>query len=92
LQDQPLLLEDLLEQEKREQERQQQAQSIQDAAPVQPEPNPQALLSDMDFERLRADVLRSPTTGGSPGLSPPTMPGDGLPKSLPPPKTNLFFF
>lgn len=57
-QEQPLLLEELLEQEKREQERQ--------AASVMPnemagnvQSNSQGLLSDQDFERLRADVMNS---------------------------------
>jgi histone-lysine N-methyltransferase MLL3 len=79
LQEQPLLLEELLEQEKREQERQQQAQAMQDPSAQLPPAGTEAgpgLLSDMDFERLRADVLRTPTPGGSPsGLSPPAMPG-----------------
>ncbi|KAL3280233.1 hypothetical protein HHI36_017729 [Cryptolaemus montrouzieri] len=54
LEEQPLLLEDLLEQEKREQEKQSQSHggnipSISNAEP--------ALLSDHDFERLKADVF-----------------------------------
>lgn len=65
LQEQPLLLEDLLEQEKREQEKQQQQQP----PPASASP---PLLSDVDFERLRADVLGTTTpTGGSPGLGSP---------------------
>jgi hypothetical protein len=68
-QEQPLLLEDLLEQEKREQEKQHQQQ---------PQPPPDSasppLLSDVDFERLRADVLGTPT-GGSP---PQAVPGKML--------------
>lgn len=73
LQEQPLLLEDLLEQEKREQEKQQQHQPL---LSQQPQPPPDSasppLLSDVDFERLRADVLGTPTpTGGSPGLGSP---------------------
>ncbi|XP_021938167.1 histone-lysine N-methyltransferase 2D-like [Zootermopsis nevadensis] len=74
LQEQPLLLEDLLEQEKREQEKQQQQQP----PPASASP---PLLSDVDFERLRADVLGTTTpTGGSPGLgSPPQgIPAQGL--------------
>lgn len=60
LQEQPLLLEDLLEQEKREQEKQQQHQP----PPASATP---PLLSDVDFERLRADVLGTTTpAGGSP--------------------------
>lgn len=61
-QEQPLLLEDLVQQEKRELERQ--------AASVMPnemaanvEANNQGLLSDQDFERLRADVLSSAPQG-----------------------------
>lgn len=53
------MLEDLLEQEKREQEKQQQHQ-----------PESGALLSDVDFERLRADVL---------GTNPSTSPVQGIP-------------
>ncbi|KAJ9589925.1 hypothetical protein L9F63_016948, partial [Diploptera punctata] len=67
-QEQPLLLEDLLEQEKREQEKQQQNQPLmsQQAQPTTASASP-PLLSDVDFERLRADVLGSTTpTGGSP--------------------------
>lgn len=62
-QEQPLLLEDLLEQEKREQEKQHQAGSERS---IEPEP---ALLSDHDFERLKADVFSS-EAGPSPW--PPT--------------------
>lgn len=73
LQEQPLLLEDLLEQEKREQEKQHQHQPL---LSQQPQPPPDSasppLLSDVDFERLRADVLGTPTpTSGSPGLGSP---------------------
>ncbi|CAB3379589.1 Hypothetical predicted protein [Cloeon dipterum] len=79
LQEQPLLLEDLLEQEKREQERQQAAQALQDPNAAQSDANSQSLhVSDMDFERLKADVMRSPNSGGSPGLSPPNIPGVGV--------------
>jgi hypothetical protein len=72
-----------LEQEKREQERQQAAQAMQQTqhdptavtGPGTTSETP-ALLSDVDFERLRAEVLSTPTSGGSPsGLSPPAMPG-----------------
>lgn len=76
LQDQPLLLEDLLEQEKREQEKQQAAASAAGA---------NVLLSDADFERLRADYLDTvaspPAPVGPPGrhMVPPgtqqTLPG-----------------
>ena len=66
-QEQPLLLEDLLEQEKREQEKQQQQQQVDTATPSG------ALLSDSEFERLRADVLGS-TPLGSP---PQGIPGGG---------------
>ncbi|KAF4522723.1 hypothetical protein B566_EDAN010930, partial [Ephemera danica] len=84
LQEQPLLLEELLEQEKREQERQQAAQAMQQTphehvgpGAAAPETSGQ-LLSDVEFERLRAEVLSTPTSGGSPsGLSPPAMPVQG---------------
>lgn len=62
-QEQPLLLEDLLEQEKREQQRQN--SGLIGAAPEEP------LLSDFDFERLKADVLSSSTVS----LSPPNVVG-----------------
>ena len=65
LKEQPLLLEDLLEQEKREQQRQ--GPSLMGAAPEEP------LLSDFDFERLKADVLGSSSLPVS--LSPPNNPG-----------------
>ncbi|XP_011303059.1 histone-lysine N-methyltransferase 2C isoform X3 [Fopius arisanus] len=58
-QEQPLLLEDLLEQEKREQEKQQKQQQVEAAAPG-------PLLSDVEFERLRADVLGSSALGSPP--------------------------
>jgi hypothetical protein len=92
LQDQPLLLEDLLEQEKREQELQQHAQSnlqqepkltssVNNAAPTE---SSSSLLSDTDFEHLKADVLGSPATGQG-GLMPHAKPGindeTNLPKS-----------
>lgn len=58
-----MLLEDLLEQEKREQLRQN--SGLIGAAPEEP------LLSDFDFERLKADVLSSSNLPVS--LSPPTV-------------------
>ncbi|XP_024945171.1 histone-lysine N-methyltransferase 2C isoform X3 [Cephus cinctus] len=74
-QEQPLLLEELLEQEKREQEKQQQQQQQQQADTTTPGG---ALLSDSEFERLRADVL-----GSTPLASPPqgivTVPPSGVP-------------
>ena len=84
LQEQPLLLEDLLEQEKREQEKQQQHQPL---LSQQPQPPPDSasspLLSDVDFERLRADVLGTPTpTAGSPGLGSPPQGIPGRPLVL----------
>lgn len=57
--EQPLLLEDLLEQEKREQEKLQNqtpAQEVTSSTAVESE---SALLSDHDFERLKADVFNS---------------------------------
>jgi hypothetical protein len=67
------LLEDLLEQEKREQEKQQQHQP----PPASASP---PLLSDVDFERLRADVLGTATpTTGSPRLGSPPQ---GIPGTI----------
>ncbi|CAD6215553.1 GSCOCG00000363001-RA-CDS [Cotesia congregata] len=69
LQEQPLLLEDLLEQEKREQEKQQQQQQQQQQQAqqqVDSTPTTGALLSDSEFERLRADVLASSALGSPP--------------------------
>lgn len=54
-----MLLEDLLEQEKREQEKQMQNQpqsNIQDQAQAA---SSNSLLTDQDFEKLRPDVFRS---------------------------------
>lgn len=69
-QEQPLLLEDLLEQEKREQEKQQQQQQQQQNHQQQQvetnTPPGGPLLSDSDFERLRADVLGTPSLGSPP--------------------------
>jgi hypothetical protein len=84
LQEQPLLLEDLLEQEKREQEKQQQHQPL---LSQQPQPPPDSasspLLSDVDFERLRADVLGTPApTAGSPRLGSPPQGIPGRPVIL----------
>ncbi|XP_042908867.1 histone-lysine N-methyltransferase 2C isoform X4 [Parasteatoda tepidariorum] len=61
LQEQPLLLEDLVEQEKREQRRQTQDGLI--------SPHGDALLSDIDFERLKDDVFSGPPDDslGGPG-------------------------
>lgn len=52
-----MLLEELLEQEKREQEKQQGNPNAVAAVSVASSSSP--LLSDADFERLRADVLSS---------------------------------
>lgn len=61
------MLEDLLEQEKREQEKQQQQQQQQQAQQqVDSTPTTGALLSDSEFERLRADVLGSSALGSPP--------------------------
>ncbi|XP_055953683.1 histone-lysine N-methyltransferase 2C-like isoform X4 [Argiope bruennichi] len=62
LQEQPLLLEDLVEQEKREQRRQNQESLISPHAA-------DALLSDIDFERLKDDVFSGPPDDslGGPG-------------------------
>lgn len=62
-QEQPLLLEDLLEQEKREQERQAASVVTNDMA-GNVQPNNSGLLNDHDFVRaLRADVLSSAPQG-----------------------------
>lgn len=54
-------MEDLLEQEKREQEKQMQAQpqNTPGEQPLASNSNNQSLLSDQDYEKLRADVLRT---------------------------------
>ncbi|XP_023312429.1 histone-lysine N-methyltransferase 2C isoform X6 [Anoplophora glabripennis] len=73
LEEQPLLLEDLLEQEKREQEKLQNqppSQEVSSSTSVEPEP---ALLSDHDFERLKADVFSS----GPVGINSPISQGSG---------------
>ena len=62
LQEQPLLLEELLEQEKREQEKQQQSQvatSLSTADVTSTTNSASTLLSEDDFERLKADVFNS---------------------------------
>lgn len=68
MQEQPLLLEDLLEQEKREQERQA-VSTINNEMTNNMHPNASGLLSDQDFERLRADVI---------GAGPQGIPAQGL--------------
>lgn len=62
--EQPLLLEDLLEQEKREQEKLHQPsnQEVTSSTGIEGE---SALMSDQDFERLKADVF----SGGSMNIS-----------------------
>lgn len=67
LQEQPLLLEELVEQEKREQRKQ--GGGSGDGPPAATA----SLLSDVDFERLKADVLSGPpddTIGGPPAQAP----------------------
>lgn len=62
-----MLLEDLLEQEKREkEERERQASVNNDMS----NPNSSSLMSDQDFERLRADVLATPQGIPAQGLLP----------------------
>lgn len=63
------MLEELLEQEKREQEKQQQQQQQQQTENV----TGGSLLSDSDFEKLKADVLSttSPPQGMVPVIRPP---------------------
>ncbi|KAH8023968.1 hypothetical protein HPB51_020641 [Rhipicephalus microplus] len=70
LQEQPLLLEDLVEQEKREQRKQ-----SGEAATA-------SLLSDVDFERLKADVLSGPPDD-SIGAPAPVMPQAALLPAMP---------
>uniref|UniRef100_T1IZ38 Histone-lysine N-methyltransferase 2C n=1 Tax=Strigamia maritima TaxID=126957 RepID=T1IZ38_STRMM len=72
LQEQPHLLEDLLEQEKEEQRRQQHQGLIGQTSATGDE----GLLSDIDFEKLKADVLGSQgPTVMSPG---PAVPAQGM--------------
>ncbi|XP_050507765.1 histone-lysine N-methyltransferase 2C-like isoform X1 [Diabrotica virgifera virgifera] len=59
LEEQPLLLEDLLEQEKREQEKLQNQPSSQEVSSSTGNESESALLSDHDFERLKADVFNT---------------------------------
>lgn len=55
-----MLLEDLVEQERREQEKQNQTQPQQILEQQQTNnSNQNSLLSEQDFEKLRADVLRT---------------------------------
>ncbi|KAG0433469.1 hypothetical protein HPB47_019880, partial [Ixodes persulcatus] len=73
LQEQPLLLEDLVEQEKREQRKQGAVAGGGDGV----SPGTASLLSDVDFERLKADVLSGPpddTIGGPPTAPAPLLP------------------
>ncbi|KAF5271825.1 hypothetical protein FQR65_LT05056 [Abscondita terminalis] len=80
LEEQPLLLEDLLEQEKREQEKQLQTHSNLEPQDVPATTRVPALLSDRDFERLKADVFNSNSnelngnnqTGNQPTTNVPT--------------------
>lgn len=87
------MLEELLEQEKREQEKQQQHQQ-QQADTTTPSG---ALLSDSEFERLRAEALASPpqgiptVAGGVPSIRPgcaprpPSAPGTNWSPATPDP-------
>lgn len=70
MKEQPLLLEDLLEQEKREQEKLHQPpnQEVTSSTGIEGE---SALMSDQDFERLKADVF----SGGSVNISESGNPG-----------------
>lgn len=67
-----MLLEDLLEQEKREQEKMHQPsnQEVTSSTGVESESS-SALLSDQDFERLKADVF----SGGSVNIADSNGPG-----------------
>lgn len=71
------MLQELLEEEQREQEKQLQTQSLtgQNTPEAPSSAAPTALLSDHDFERLKADVLSSgpltlgsATTSATPGI------------------------
>jgi len=65
-QEQPLLLEDLLEQEKREQEKRQNVDTSGVNSNVSSTGSSlPALLSDADFELLRADVMNSSASGAA---------------------------
>lgn len=64
-QEQPLLIEDLLEQEKQEQMKQQKASHQQQQEPLGPGELP---LSDMDYEKIKADLLS--VGNSSVGISP----------------------
>lgn len=73
--EQPLLLEELLEQEKREQEKQMQTQPTtnREEQQQQQQENDSTLLSDHDFEKLKADVFNSGQLGGlTQQAAPPT--------------------
>ncbi|XP_076251798.1 uncharacterized protein LOC143191021 isoform X3 [Rhynchophorus ferrugineus] len=63
LEDQPLIIEDLLQEEKREQEKQRQSQAnSNDEQPINTN-SESALLSDHDFDRLTADVFNNSPVG-----------------------------
>ncbi|XP_050538533.1 histone-lysine N-methyltransferase 2D-like isoform X4 [Daktulosphaira vitifoliae] len=65
-QEQPLLLEELLEQEKREQEKRQNSDSSNVVSNVSSSGSTlPALMSDADFELLRADVMNSSTSSNA---------------------------
>ncbi|CAN7950662.1 unnamed protein product, partial [Ixodes hexagonus] len=77
LQEQPLLLEDLVEQEKREQRKQGGVAVGGGGDGVSSSGGTASLLSDVDFERLKADVLSGPpddTIGGPPTAPAPLLP------------------
>lgn len=71
------MLEDLLEQEKREQEQQNTSTSVEQSSVVTQQA-PTALLSDADFERLRADVLGTQNSTSSPPHSHSLSPHPGM--------------
>lgn len=68
MKEQPLLLEELLEQEKREQEKQLQTQpnatNREEPQSAPPPETDSTLLSDHDFEKLKADVFNTGQLGG----------------------------
>lgn len=71
-----MLLEDLLEQEKREQEKQLHSQNSNVSSQENSNTaSSSALLSDHDFERLKADVFNTTSIGLNPS-NPQSVPGE----------------
>lgn len=82
-QEQPLLLEDLLEQEKREQEKQLQTQPLSNNSSnnnsnsdlSSNQATNQALFTDHEFERIKADVFNSSSITGINSSTAQAVPG-----------------